>query len=321
MPPPPSTPGLGPALVTGAAGFAGSHLVEHLSSEGIDVIAWHKPGGHTPSSSNGRVVGSEAVDLLDRSAVRDALERARPGVVYHCAGAAHVGKSWDNTESTFAVNVRGTHNLVEGLRDLKIKARMLVPSSAMVYAASDSAISEEHEIAPSSPYALSKLAQELVGQGNPGGPDVFIARAFNHFGPRQDPWFVASGFARRIADIEAGRWPPELDVGNLESKRDLMDVRDTVRAYRLIVERGVAGRPYNVCTGRALAIHELLHMMLGRARVEIAVKTDPARYRPNDQPVVLGNPRRIQDELGWRAEIPVERTIDDLLAFWRDHNA
>jgi GDP-4-dehydro-6-deoxy-D-mannose reductase len=313
--------GFGPALVTGAAGFAGSHLVEHLANEGMDVVAWYKPDGHTPSLSNGHVAGSEAIDLLDRSAVREALERLRPSAVYHCAGAAHVGKSWDNAEATFAVNVRGTHNLVEGLRDLKIKARVLVPSSAMIYAASDSAISEEHEIAPASPYALSKLAQELVGSGNPGGPDVFIARSFNHFGPRQDPWFVASGFARRIADIEAGRWAPEIAVGNLESKRDLMDVRDTVRAYRLIVERGVAGRPYNVCTGRALAIHDLLHMMLSRARVPIAVKTDPARYRPNDQPIVLGDPGQIHIELGWRAEIPVERTIDDLLAFWRDRNS
>lgn len=311
----------GPALVTGAAGFAGSHLVEHLSNEGFGVVAWHKPGGHTPSSSNGSVIRSEAIDLLDRSAVREALQRAVPTAVYHCAGAAHVGKSWDHTESTFAVNVRGTHNLVEGLRDLKINARVLVPSSAMVYAASDSAISEEHQIAPASPYALSKLAQELVGAGNPGGPDVFIARAFNHFGPRQDPWFVASGFARRIADIEAGRWAAEIAVGNLESKRDLMDVRDTVRAYRLIVERGTPGRPYNVCTGRALAIHDLLHMMLARARVPIVVKTDPARYRPNDQPLVLGDPGRIERELGWRADIPVERTIDDLLAFWRDRSA
>lgn len=316
----PSTSGLEPALVTGAAGFAGSHLVEHLSNAGIDVIAWHKPGGDAPSPAGGRVVRSEAVDLLDRAAVRAALAAARPAAVYHCAGAAHVGKSWENAESTFALNVRGTHNLVEGLRDLKLTTRVLVPSSAMVYAASDTAISEEHPIAPASPYALSKLAQELVGSGNPGGPDVFIARAFNHFGPRQDPWFVASGFARRIADIEAGRWAPEIAVGNLESKRDLMDVRDTVRAYRLIVERGVPGRPYNVCTGRTLAIHDLLQMMLARARVPIVVKTDPARYRPNDQPIVLGDPRRIQDELGWRAEIPVERTIDDLLAYWRNRH-
>lgn len=218
---------------------------------------------------------------------------------------------------TFAVNVRGTHNLIEGLRDLKLDARVLVPSSAMVYAASDSAIREDHPIAPASPYALSKLAQELVGCGNPGGPDVFIARAFNHFGPRQDPGFVASGFARRIADIEAGRWAPEIAVGNLAAHRDLMDVRDTVRAYRLILEHGVPGRPYNVCTGRAIAIQDLLDMMLARAKVPIAVKIDPKRYRPNDLPIVLGDPRRIQNELGWRAEIPVEQTIDDLLADWR----
>jgi GDP-4-dehydro-6-deoxy-D-mannose reductase len=228
-----------------------------------------------------------------------------------------VGRSWENAESTLAVNVRGTHHLVESLRDLRLTARVLVPSSAMVYAASDEPIAEDHKIAPASPYALSKLAQELVGSGNPGGPDVFIARAFNHFGPRQDPWFVASGFARRIADIEAGRWAPEIAVGNLESRRDLMDVRDTVRAYRLILERGTPGRAYNVCTGRAVAIHDLLNMMLARARVAITVKVDPARYRPNDQPIVVGDPARLRRELGWRADIPIERTIDDLLEFWR----
>jgi GDP-4-dehydro-6-deoxy-D-mannose reductase len=282
------------------------------------VVAWHKPGGHLPVTAAAIGVQSEAIDLLDRSAVRAALERARPISVYHCAGAAHVGRSWDNAESTFAVNVRGTHNVVESLRDLKLQARVLITSSAMVYASSDQAIGEDHPIAPASPYALSKLAQELVGSGNPGGPEVFIARAFNHFGPRQDPWFVASGFARRIADVEAGRWAPEIAVGNLESRRDLMDVRDTVRAYRLILERGVAGRPYNVCSGRAIAIHDLLHLMLSRATVPITVKADPARYRPNDQPLVLGNPDRIKQELGWEAEIPTEKTIDDLLAFWRN---
>ncbi|OFW20377.1 MAG: hypothetical protein A3H97_20810 [Acidobacteria bacterium RIFCSPLOWO2_02_FULL_65_29] len=310
---------MSPALVTGAAGFAGGHLVDLLIGDGIDIVAWQRPGGAVPSAAAARGrVRWEGVDLLDRSAVRAALDRTRPAAIYHCAGAAHVGRSWEHTESTLAVNVRGTHHVIEGLRDLRLEARVLVPSSAMVYRAADEPLREDHALAPASPYALSKLAQELVGSGNPGGPHVMIARAFNHFGPRQDPGFVASAFARRIADIEAGRWPPEIAVGNLESRRDLTDVRDTVRAYRSILERGSPGRPYNVCTGRAVAIHDLLDLMLSRATVPITVRIDPARYRPNDLPLVLGDPGRIELELGWRAEIPLERTIDDLLAYWRN---
>jgi GDP-4-dehydro-6-deoxy-D-mannose reductase len=232
-----------------------------------------------------------------------------------------VGRSWDNTEPTFAINVRGTHHVVEGLRDAGVAARVLVPSSALVYAASEHPLTEDDALAPASPYALSKLAQELVGTGNPDGPEVLVARAFNHFGPRQDPWFVASGFARRIADIERGLWAPEISVGNLEARRDLTDVRDTVRAYELIVERGTPGRPYNVCSGKAVPVRELLQMMIDRATVPVSVRIDPARYRPNDLPVLLGDPRRIQEELGWRAEIPLERTLDDLLAYWRNRAA
>jgi GDP-4-dehydro-6-deoxy-D-mannose reductase len=147
---------------------------------------------------------------------------------------------------------------------------------------------------------------------------VLIARAFNHFGPRQDPMFAASGFARRIADIERGRWAPEISVGNLDARRDLSDVRDTVRAYRLIVERGEPRRPYNVCSGRAVAIRDLLDMMIARARVPMTVKIDPARYRPNDVPLLLGDPRRIHDELGWTADIPLAQTVDDLVEYWRN---
>jgi GDP-4-dehydro-6-deoxy-D-mannose reductase len=146
---------------------------------------------------------------------------------------------------------------------------------------------------------------------------VLIARAFNHFGPRQDPGFVASDFARRIADIEAGRWDAVIAVGNLDARRDLTDVRDTVRAYRVIQERGIPGRPYNVCSGRAIAIRDLLDMMLARARQPIKITIDRARYRPSDQPLVVGDPSRIRDELGWSPTIPIEQTVDDLLAFWR----
>ena len=303
-------------LVTGAAGFAGSHLTDLLVGSGANVIAWHRPGGTPPREHSS--ARWEAVDLLDQTQVQTAIERTRPSAVYHCAGAAHVGRAWDSTEGTFAINVRGTHHVLQALERSGIAARVLVPSSALVYATADEALTENHPLLPSSPYALSKLAQEMLGIRTNGTLAVTIARPFNHVGPRQDPHFVASGFARRIADIELGRWAPEIAVGNLDARRDLTDVRDTVRAYRLILERGQPGRPYNVCSGRAISIRELLDRLIARARVPVTVKVDAARYRPNDTPLLLGDPGRLRDELGWTPEIPIERTLDDLLEYWRN---
>src|SRR3954453_17256460 len=254
-------------LVTGAAGFAGSHLLDLLSAGGADLVAWHRPGGQPPRAVRG--TRWEPVDLLDAAQVDAAIARTRPSIVYHCAGAAHVGRAWDSTEPTFAINVRGTHNLLQALERAGVAARVLVPSSALVYAASERALTEADPLSPSSPYGLSKLAQEMLAARTNGPLAVAIARPFNHVGPRQDPQFAASGFARRIADIERGVWPAEMSVGNLDARRDLTDVRDTVAAYRLIVERGIPGRPYNVCTGRAIVIGDLLDHLLSRARVKI----------------------------------------------------
>jgi GDP-4-dehydro-6-deoxy-D-mannose reductase len=302
-------------LVTGAAGFAGSHLLDLLSRDGVESVAWHRPGGAPPRA----VAGTrwEAVDLLDRTSVEEAIARLQPSAVYHCAGAAHVGRSWDSTASTFAINVRATHHLLDALDRAGVDARVLIPSSAMVYAAAAEALTENHPLVPDNPYGLSKLAQEMLGGRSNGRLVVTIARAFNHVGPRQHPHFVASGFARRIADIERGRWAPEISVGNLDARRDLTDVRDTVRAYRLILAGGQAGRPYNVCSGRAITIRHLLDLLIARARVKVEVKVDPARYRPNDTPLLLGDPGRLRDELGWVPEIPLERTLDDVLEYWR----
>jgi GDP-4-dehydro-6-deoxy-D-mannose reductase len=305
----------GEVLVTGAAGFAGSHLVDHLVDSGSDVVGWHRPG-HAPVRAV-RCTSWEPVDLLDAEAVAAGVARLRPAVVYHCAGAAHVGRSWDSTEPTFAANVRGTHHLLQALERVGATARVLVPSSALVYAGADEPLTEAHPLVPNSPYGLSKLAQEMLAGRSNGPLGVTIARAFNHLGPRQDPQFVASGFARRIADIERGIWEPEISVGNLDARRDLTDVRDTVRAYTLILDRGTPGRPYNVCSGRAITIRHLLDLLLSRARVPVSVKVDPARYRPNDTPLILGDPSRLRDELGWTAQIPLEQTLDDLLEYWR----
>jgi GDP-4-dehydro-6-deoxy-D-mannose reductase len=305
----------GGVLVTGAAGFAGSHLVDHLVESGADVVAWHRPGH--PPARDVRTTRWEAIDLLDAETVAAGISRLRPAAVYHCAGAAHVGRAWDSTESTFATNVRGTHNLLRALERVGGSARVLVPSSALVYRGADEALTESHPLVPNSPYGLSKLAQEMLARRSNGPLGVTIARAFNHLGPRQDPQFAASGFARQIADIERGISEPEISVGNLEARRDLTDVRDTVRAYTLILARGTPGRPYNVCSGHAITIRELLDLLLVRARVPLRVKVDPARYRPNDTPLLLGDASRLRDELGWSPRIPLEQTLDDLLEYWR----
>lgn len=305
----------GPTLVTGAAGFAGSHLVDQLLADGVDVVAWQRPGPPRADARPG--VRWMGVDILDRAQVFEAMAAARPSVVFHCAGAAHVGQSWATVTQTMRVNVVGTHHVVDALRAHVPCARVLITSSAHIYGSSPDAIDESHTIAPDSPYALSKVAQELVGRGNGGNPDAYIARPFNHFGPRQDPSFVSAAFAKQIAEIEAGLVPPQLHVGNLEPMRDLTDVRDTVRAYRLIVERGTPERPYNICRGQAVRVRDLLDKLLAAASVAIDVVPDPSRYRPNDSAKLTGNPGRAHAELGWCATIPLERTAEDLLEYWR----
>jgi GDP-4-dehydro-6-deoxy-D-mannose reductase len=309
-----------PTLVTGAAGFAGSHLLVLLarSDTPSKIVGWHRPGALGSIVQARRSVTWDGVDLLDRSAVIDAVARLQPAVVYHCAGAAHVGHAWEHTEATFAINVRGTHHLLDGLYLAGAEARVLIPGSALVYRPANEALTEDHPLAPASPYGVSKLAQEMLAQHNPdSGVEITIARAFNHFGPRQDPAFSTSGFARQIAEIEGGRQAPEISVGNLDARRDLTDVRDTVRAYRAIAERGVPGRAYNVCSGRAVAIGDVLGMLVARSRVPIRIQADQARFRPSDLPLLLGDPSRLHDELGWVAAIPLQQTLDDILHYWR----
>ncbi len=305
-----------PILVTGAAGFAGSHLIELLAAEPRNIVAWHRPGGR-PAHAAPRTTW-QAVDLLDLDAVRQAIDHVRPAAVYHCAGAAHAGRSWNATESTFAVNVRGTHHLLQALQQADLAARVMIPSSAMVYRPANEPLTEEHPLIPPNPYGLSKLAQELLGaRASTDGLSVTIGRAFNHIGARQDPSFAAPGFAKQIAEIEAGMHAPEVVVGNLDAQREVTDVRDTVRAYRAILERGGPGRAYNISSGRAIAIGELLDALCARAKVPIRVRVDPSRFQLNDVPLLVGDARRIRDELGWEPIIPFSQTLDDLLEYWR----
>lgn len=306
-----------PIVVTGAAGFAGSHLVDLLASTGARVEGWVKPPAPGGPVTSGVTV--REVELLDRDAVVAAVRDVRPATIFHCAGSPHVGSSWDHTLTALESNVRLTHHVLSAVRAFVPDASVFVPSSALVYAPSGAPLDEEDPLVPHTPYGVSKLAQELLAMraASDDGLRVFVARPFNHIGPRQDASFVASSFARQIAEIEAGTRAPIIRTGNLDAERDLTDVRDTVRAYRDIVERGVPGRPYNVCSGQTLRIGRLLDLMVGMSTVTVELQIDQARLRPADDPRLVGATNRIEREIGWRRVIPLERTLSDLLEFWR----
>lgn len=290
-------------LVTGARGFVGRYLVEHLEHTGAEVTGW----------------GRERVDLLDRRGVSRAMAELRPSVVYHCAGAAHVGQSFDNVADTLAANVLGTHHVLDALRNAGVSARVLITGSSLVYRQSDRALKEEDPTGPATPYAVSKLAQEMLGHRSitDDRQQVLLTRPFNHIGPRQDPTYAAPSFAQQIALIEKGRIRPEITVGNLDAARDLHDVRDTIRAYTAIVERGEPGRVYNVCAGQAFKIGDVLDRLVAMSRVPVTVTVDPARYRPSDNLMLLGDRSRIERELGWKPRISLNQTLADLLDYWR----
>ena len=300
-------------LVTGATGFAGGHLLDRLTSSGGEVHALAHAGGQPPQPRQG--VHWSILDLLDRASVRRVLERARPSVIYHCAGFADVNGAAKAPAQALRLNAMGTHTLLEGCREAEVSCRVVVTGSALIYAPRAEAITEDDPVAPADPYGVSKLAQELTALAS--GLPVIVARPFNHAGPRQSPAYVTSAFAQQIARIEAGRSEPILRVGNLESQRDITDVRDTVRAYQALAEHATPLRPYNVCCGRAYRMRDLLDILVSMARVRVRVEVDPARLRPSDNPIVLGSHARLTADTGWQPEIPIERTLSDLLEFWR----
>lgn len=305
-------------LITGAGGFVGSHLIELLERDHTDITAWLRPG--TQPLVRGQRVQWIDIEMHNRDAVARAVADSAPAEIYHLAGVPHVGNSWEHTHETFAGNVLATHHLFDGLRRASLRPRVLISSSAFVYEPRDRALTEQDVIRPNSPYGTSKVAQEMLGvrAWEDDGIPALVARSFNHVGPRQAPSFVASSIARQIAEIEVGRKSPTLSMGNLDSERDIMDVRDTVRAYRAMMQSARPGIAYNVCSGIRVPIRRLLTVMTAKARVPIAIEQDPARFRPNDTPLVLGDRSRLESDTGWTPQIPLEQTVEDLIAYWRE---
>ena len=302
-------------LVTGASGFAGSHLLEHLSGSG-DVTGWSRSAPHPELA---RLARWTRIDMLDRDRVRQEILALRPTIVYHCAGAAHVGVSWRDTALPMASNVLSTHHLLDALRRAGTSCRVVIAGSANVYAASTASLTEDSPLGPASPYAVSKLAQEQLGIRAlvEDGIEVVVARAFNHIGARQSATFAVAGMARQIARIELHGAEPVIRVGNLDTHRDLTDVRDTVRAYGLLMERGVPGAIYNVASGVGRQMRAVLDALVARSRVSVEIVLDQARLRPNDLPVLIGDATRLRTETGWAPRISFDRALDDILAYWR----
>jgi GDP-4-dehydro-6-deoxy-D-mannose reductase len=304
----------GHPLVTGASGFAGSHLVERLLESHEQVHAWSNPASRRQlRAAPGLHWG--AVDLSDLTAIEGALTASRPSIIYHCAGIPLVAESWLQADLALRVNAFGTHLLLEGVQRAGLECPVLVVGSALVYRPSLVPLTEADPVGPRDPYGISKLAQEMVGMR--ATTPVFIARPFNHAGPRQPSSFVTSSFARQIAEIEAGRAEPVLRVGNLDARRDISDVRDIVRGYQALAASGRHGVPYNLCSGTAHRVGDLLDLLLTMSSVSVKVEQDPSRLRPSDNPVVQGDASRIEGDTGWRTEIPVEQTLRDLLDWWR----
>lgn len=294
------------ALITGAGGFVGTHLVKHLAESGDTVI-------ETDQSSDG-------VDITDADAVAGLLAETRPEVIYHLAGWADVGGSWAAPTTAFRVNAEGTLNVL--LASVKSGVeRVLVVSSADVYGAvaeHDLPIVETTPLRPVSPYAASKVAADFLGlQAFLGrGLGVLRVRAFNHLGPGQTDKFVASALASRIAHNEIDG-TDVLPIGNLSARRDFTDVRDVVRAYRMLVTDGTPGEVYNVCSGSDSAVQELAEMLLSGASRPMRFETDDSLLRPVDVPVLRGDHTKLTDATGWEPNIPLAQTLADLLDDWR----
>jgi GDP-4-dehydro-6-deoxy-D-mannose reductase len=289
--------------VTGSSGFVGSHLVPYLRSRGDDVVTIDRTG--TPS-----------VDVTDATEVREVLRAARPDAVYHLAGLSHVGRSWDAPEAVFRINAVGALNVLRACIDAGVE-RVLVAGSADVYGVvgpADLPLTEESQIRPVTPYGASKAAADILAlQTYLGdGLGTLRVRAFNHTGPGQSASMLVPGLARRIADAEraAGN---KVKVGRVDVVRDLADVRDVVRAYRLLVERGIPGEAYNVCSGRGVSVRDVADAMLTMSEAPLELVVDPELVRPVDVPRLVGDPARLRGATGWEAEIPLDRTLRDVL--------
>ncbi len=310
------------ALITGINGFVGGHLADYLLAQGTyELWGLVRSPERIPTALAGRVDFVTA-DLNDAEATTRALLTVRPALIFHLAGQPFVPESFRDPAGTLSTNTLGALHLFLTLIEYRLQARVLVVGTNEEYGAirpEDLPIDEDTPLRPANPYGVSKAAQSLLAQQYvlSHGLDIVRVRPFTHIGPRQNERFVTAAFARQIARIELGLQPPLVQVGNLSAQRDLTDVRDMVRAYALTAEHGEAGAVYNIGSGQAVMIRELLDMLLAASTTHVEVRLNPELMRPIDIPLVVCDNRRVRERTGWAPRIPLRQTLHDILDHWR----
>lgn len=310
-------------LITGVSGFVGSFLAERLLADSnYEVLGTYH--ATVPQLFRNSSLHLEKVDLENNAMVDKLIQQAKPEIVVHLAALTSPGDSFSDPSRTITNNVIGQVNLLEALRkhDLQ-KTRILIISSADVYGLvkpKDVPIDEETPFRPGNPYSVSKITQDYLGLQYflSYTLDIVRVRPFNHIGPRQGDRFAIASFAKQIAEVEKGKREPVLKVGNLDAKKDFTDVRDIVRAYELLFEKGKAGEVYNLGSGKAYVISELLDTLLSLSNISISVEKDPKLMRPSDTAYLMCDNAKLRDATGWKPEITIQETLRDILDYWRE---
>ncbi|MBD5529554.1 MAG: NAD-dependent epimerase/dehydratase family protein [Lachnospiraceae bacterium] len=307
-------------LVIGAAGFVGSYLLEEMHSCGMDCYATKLPHERL-KHEHAKIYD---LDILDRETIVTLLLEIRPDYIFHLAAQSSVGLSWKNPGLTVDVNIKGSINVMDAVRELYYKPRVLLIGSGEEYGhirPGETPIREENLLRPGNIYAATKACQNMIGSIYAQAYDMqlMMVRSFNHIGPGQAPMFVVSDFCKQVAEIEKGLREPVMYVGNLAAKRDFTDVRDVVKAYVKLIQQGVSGETYNMGSGHAVEIRRILDMIISMSEKEIRVEIDPNKIRPVDVPIIEADITKLHELTGWKPQIELKQTIRDTLNYWRMH--
>ena len=313
------------ALITGITGFVGSHMAELLLRENVEVYGIQRWRSKTENIEHIQdKIKFEEADLLDAHSLYTVIDKIKPDYIFHLAAQSFVQSSWASPTQTLEVNIIGSAHLFEAVRKTGLPIAIQIACSSEEYGKvlpNEVPIKETNPLRPLSPYAVSKLAMDYLGYQyhESYGMRIIRTRGFNHTGPRRGDVFAESSFAKQIAEIEKGKRAPVVFVGNLEAKRDYTDVRDMSRAYYLAVQKCDSGEVYNIATGKAWKIKDVLDLLISMAKVKVEIKPDPARMRPSDVDILIGDNTKFVQKTGWKPEIPFETTMADLLNYWREN--